>query len=230
MEMKKQIILLLVSLFVSIADAHNVWIEPLNVSKHQYVVKFGHTETEGYPLEKLEEVSYVGEAGAILPIHVEFSKQREAFFTLPKGDIVFLKFNNGVWSKLPNGRYVEKTKIEEPTAVSSINAVKYGKAILNWNQQAFKSHQQPYELIPMDKPEIGKPLSILVLHQGKPVENVKVGSGEDAPFNLTNKQGIVTFLVQKGENRIWAEFNEDDVPNANYDKRSIEYLLTFDVE
>lgn len=221
-----------ISLFifvVPIANAHNIWIETVKQQSHQYVIKFGHEETESYPAEKLKEVKYLNEKGEIKPVKVTFS-QGQAYFSLLDADLVFLKFDNGIWSKLPNGRYVEKTKVEEPTAVSSINAVKYGKAILNWNQQAFKSHQQPYELIPMDKPEIGKPLSILVLHQGKPMENVKVGSGEDAPFNLTNKQGVATFLVQKGENRIWAEFDETVVPNANYDKRSIEYLLTFDVE
>lgn len=228
--MKKGIVFLITTLTAVFANAHNVWIESVDSAKHEYVVKFGHQETEGYSAKKLEEVTTVDSSGAIKPVAVTFSQQHEAHFTLATGDIVFLKFNNGVWSKLPNGRYVEKTKAEEPTAVLSMNPMKYGKAILSWGEQAFKPHQQPYELVPLEQPKAGKPVSILVLHQGKPVAGIKVGESEDKPFNLTNEKGIATFQVKAGENRIWAEFDEKVDNNADYDSRSIEYLLTFNVE
>ena len=46
---------------------------------------------------------------------------------------------------------LKKTKREEPTAEFSTNPVKFGKAILKWDAESFKSHQQAYELIPQEK-------------------------------------------------------------------------------
>lgn len=228
--MKAHFVFLLTTFVTSLVHAHNVWIEPVDQTKHEYVVKFGHQETEGYPAKKLELVTAVEKNGLLKPVTVTFSSQNEAHFVLEKGDIVFVEFNNGVWSKLPTGRYVEKTKTQEPTAVLSVNPVKYGKAILNWGEQSLKSHQQPYELVPLEYPKMGKPFHILVLHQGKPVAGVKIGEGEDKPFNLTDKNGVATFQVKAGENRIWAEFDEKVEDNEDYDSRSIEYLLTFNVK
>ena len=143
---------------------------------------------------------------------------------------MFIRFDNGVWSKLPSGKYVEKTKQQEPTAELSVNPVKFGKAVLHWDDQAMKAHGMEYELVPQAQPKAGKPLSILVLHKGKPVKDIKVGLGEDAPFNLTNDKGIAEFTPQAGYNKVWAEFEENVKGNPDYDSRSIEYMLTFDAE
>ncbi len=44
---------------------------------------------------------------------------------MPKSDLVFVHFDNGVWSKLLSGKYVvKKQKREEPTAEFSTNPVK----------------------------------------------------------------------------------------------------------
>ena len=45
-----------------------------------------------------------------------------------------------------------------------------------------------YELIPQSEPKAGQPVDILVLVKGKPVQGIKVGLGEDHPFNLTNEK------------------------------------------
>ena len=44
------------------------------------------------------------------------------------------------------------------------------------------------ELIPQSEPKAGQPLDILVLVKGKAVQGIKVGLGEDHPFNLTNEK------------------------------------------
>ena len=93
-----------------------------------------------------------------------------------------------------------------------------------------KAHGMEYELVPQAHPKAGKPLSILVLHKGKPVKDIKVGLGEDAPFNLTNDKGIAEFTPQAGDNKVWAEFEENVKDNPDYDRRSVEYMLTFDAE
>lgn len=220
------------TLFFSVAtQAHNIWLEP--ASGNQYAIKFGHETTEPYPLSKLTHVQQIDAQGKRSDLSPNFQKtageKGEASVQIAHGDIVFLEFNNGVWSKLPSGKYVEKTKKEAPTAEFSINPMKLGKAILNWSEQAFKPHNQAYELVPLAKPEAGKPLQILVLHNGKPVEGIKVGLGEDQPFNLSNAQGIAAFTPTKGFNKVWAEFEEKVADNPDYSDRSYEYMLTFDV-
>ncbi|BFU59526.1 MULTISPECIES: DUF4198 domain-containing protein [Rodentibacter] len=227
----KKMMLGLTALLAFSANAHNVWLEPTSV-QGEYVMKFGHLETETYPKHKIQSIQILNSQGKLTALDYEFKhdefKNGEAYL-MPRSDIVFIQFNNGVWSKLPSGKYVEKTKREEPTAEFSTNPIKLGKAILKWNEQAFKAHNVTYELIPQAKAQAGKPLSILVLHKGKPVQGIKVGLGEDAPFNLTNEKGIAEFMPSKGYNKVWAEFAEK-VDNPDYDRRSIEYMLTFDAQ
>lgn len=69
-----------------------------------------------------------------------------------------------------------------------------------------------------------------MLHNGKPLQGIKVGVGEDAPFNVTNERGIAEFTPVKGYNKVWAEFEENVTENPDYDRRSIEYMLTFNAE
>lgn len=227
MELKKIAVGLTALFTFSMANAHNVWLEPTS-SQGEYVMKFGHEETETYPQHKIKSFQTLNPQGKLTALDYQF-KNGEAYI-MPKSDVVFIEFNNGVWSKLPSGKYVEKTKREEPSAEFSTNPVKFGKAILKWDAEAFKAHDVAYELVPQAKPEAGKPLSILVLHNGKPVQGIKVGVSEDAPFNLTNEQGIAEFTPAKGYNKVWAEFNEKVADNPDYDRRSIEYMLTFDVQ
>ena len=131
---------------------------------------------------------------------------------------------------MPSGKYVEKTKQQAPEAVLSVNPIKFGKAILHWDTQANKSHNMDYELIPQSEPKAGQPLDILVLVKGKPVQGIKVGLGEDHPFNLTNEKGIAQFTPKAGYNKVWAEFDEPVKGNPDYNKRSVEYMLTFDAK
>ena len=157
-------------------------------------------------------------------------KEGEAHFAAPDAAIAFIRFDNGVWSKLPSGKYVEKTKQQAPEAVLSVNPIKFGKAILHWDAQANKSHNMDYELIPQSEPKAGQPLDILVLVKGKPVQGIKVGLGEDHPFNLTNEKGIAQFTPKAGYNKVWAEFDEPVKENPDYTERSVEYMLTFDAK
>ena len=48
MELKKIAVGLTALLGMSVANAHNVWLEPAS-SQDEYVVKLGHEQTETYP-------------------------------------------------------------------------------------------------------------------------------------------------------------------------------------
>ncbi|OOF45279.1 DUF4198 domain-containing protein [Rodentibacter trehalosifermentans] len=227
MQLKKIAVGLTAFFTLSVANAHNVWLEPTSL-QGEYVMRFGHEETESYPQHKIQSLQVLNSQGKLTALDYTF-KDGEAYI-MPKANIVFMAFDNGVWSKLPSGKYVEKNKREAPSAEFSTNPLKLGKAILKWDDQSFKVHNVVYELIPQAKAEAGKPLSILVLHNGKPLQGIKVGMGEEAPFNVTNEKGIAEFTPVKGYNKVWAEFEEKVTENPDYDRRSIEYMLTFDTE
>lgn len=209
--------------------AHNVWLE--SDDNNTYVMKFGHTETESYPEEKLLSAEAINAQGEIAELTKEY-KNNEFHFTISdEVSQVFLQFDNGVWSTLPNGRTVEKTRAEAPDATLTKNPMKYGKAILNWDEQATKKHDVKYELIPQGQAKVGENLPILVLVDGKAAEGIMVGeSEEDTNLIPTNEQGLVMYRVQSGTNKIWAGFEETPAKNEDIDTRSIEYLLTFEVK
>ncbi|TDQ57903.1 nickel transport protein [Mesocricetibacter intestinalis] len=224
----KKTCLILTALFSFSAHAHNVWVEPVAGENQHYVVKFGHTETETYAASKLKSVQLISHKGENTAANYNF-KNGEAYFNANNNSLVLIEFDNGVWSKLPSGKYVEKTKAQEPTALESTNPVKMGKAILKWDEQAFKTQGTAFELIPQSQPQVGKPLSILVLQNGKPVQGIKVGLGEDQAFNLSDEKGIAEFTPTQGANKVWAEFKQKVSNNPDYDVRSIEYLLSFEL-
>ena len=57
--MKKTALFITALFGASLANAHNVWLEPVKDVKGQYVVKFGHEETETYPQSKLKRYAYL---------------------------------------------------------------------------------------------------------------------------------------------------------------------------
>src|SRR3712207_4040423 len=89
----------------SLVQAHNVWVEPTQ-NENEYVVKFGHEQTETYPEQKLKLIQVLENDNSIKPVAFQF-KNGEAYFNVDSQPIVFLQFDNGVWSKLPSGKYVE---------------------------------------------------------------------------------------------------------------------------
>ncbi len=227
--MKKFMVISSVLFAMVSANAHNIWLEQDPSMKDSYTLKFGHEETETYPESKVTSIKLLSTDGSVKDAKTIY-QNGEIHLNAEGASIIFMRFNNGVWSKLPSGKYVEKTKKEAPDAEFSVNPLKEGKAVLNWDEQAYKLHNVEYELVLQSKPMANKPVDILVLHNGKPVEGIKLGLGEDKPFVLTNSQGIAAFTPTKGINKVWAEFEEDIPNNPDYTNRSIEYMLTFAAE
>ena len=107
--MKKTALLITALFGASLANAHNVWLEPAKDAKGQYVVKFGHEETETYPQSKLKAVRLLDAKGQLQNATVNF-KEGEAHFAAPDAAIAFIRFDNGVWSKLPSGKICRKNQ------------------------------------------------------------------------------------------------------------------------
>ncbi|MGC6248703.1 DUF4198 domain-containing protein [Bisgaard Taxon 45] len=227
--MKKLLLSTALMTLSAVAMAHNVWLESSN-QPHEYVVKFGHEKTESYPEHKLTKtVAVLGDATQET-LKATF-KKGEAYLTTPeKTSLVLLAFDNGVWCKKANGKWVEQTKKNTPDAVSCVAARKGGKAVLKQDDNFLKAHGQQHELVPQAKPEVGKPLAILALVDGKPAAGIPIGLGEDLPSEKTNDQGIAYYTPTAGMNKVWSEFATDTKDNPDYDQVSVEYMLTFEVK
>ena len=112
--MKKTALLITALFGASLANAHNVWLEPVKDVKGQYVVKFGHEETETYPQSKLKAVRLLDAKGQLQNATVNF-KEGEAHFAAPDAAIAFIRFDNGVgqncqavnMSKKPNSKHLK---------------------------------------------------------------------------------------------------------------------------
>ncbi|WP_273384603.1 DUF4198 domain-containing protein [Actinobacillus porcinus] len=220
---------LLTAVFAFPAVAHNVWLEK-TANGTEYVVKFGHKETETYAEHKLTKVTAALKDDRQQPLKTVFNNG-EAYINLPTDtDLVLIDFNNGTWCKMPNGKYVEGSKTNTTNAVTCLAAQKIGKSVIKVDDNLLKSRYERYELIPQSLPEAGKPLAILALKNGKPVQGIGVGEGEDAPLQQTNEQGIAYYTPKAGLNKVWAEFTEDTPNNPDYHSVSIEYLLTFELK
>lgn len=227
--MKK--LLLTTALFAIAAPtmAHNIWLENAN-QPGEYVVKFGHEATETYPEHKLTKTVAVLEDAQQEPLKATFKGGEAYLMPATNTSLVLLSFDNGIWCKKQNGKWVEQTKRQTPDATSCVAARKAGKAVLKQDANLFKAHGQTYELVPQAKPEVGKPLEILALVNGKPVAGIPVGLGEDLPSVKTNDKGIAHYTPTAGMNKVWAEFGESAKGSLDYDEVSVEYMLTFEAK
>ena len=111
--MKKTALFITALFGASLANAHNVWLEPVKDAKGQYVVKFGHEETETYPQSKLKAVRLLDAKGQLQNATVNF-QEGEAHFAAPDAAIalfalimVFGQNYQAVnMSKKPNNRHL----------------------------------------------------------------------------------------------------------------------------
>ena len=78
--MKKTALLITALFGASLANAHNVWLEPVKDVKGQYVVKFGHEETETYPQSKLKAVRLLDAKGQLQNATVNFKEGEEILY------------------------------------------------------------------------------------------------------------------------------------------------------
>lgn len=221
-------------LFLGTANAHHVWLESdsqqsSSTETNRYWVKFGHVQSESYPQDKLKNVQVFDISANPLAFSQQYqAEQQEVLLKLPQASaVVLLDFDNGIWSKLPNGQYAEKSKRETPSAVSSVNSIKIGKIILQWSPTALQPFDSAYELVPQAQAQTGKPLNIRVLQNGLPVAGVNVGFANRTLSLTSDQNGMVSITPKAGENKILAEFQQDVKGNPDYDTRSVEYLLSF---
>jgi hypothetical protein len=147
--------------------------------------------------------------------------------------VVAAVMQNGIWSKTPDGEWVKKGRDEVPNAKISEKTIKYAvhiRAPLSAPMPALPD--QTLQIVPVDgaiPEQMGRPLQLRVLFQGKPVANARVLSDfvndPDGQPLKTAADGTVTINIRnQGLNVVTAIFDGPADEPTKIDK--VEYLAT----
>ena len=147
--------------------------------------------------------------------------------------VVAAVMQNGIWSKTPDGEWVKKGRDEVPDAKISEKTIKYAvhiRAPLSAPMPPLPD--QTLQIVPVDAgiPEqMGRPLQLRVLFQGKPVANARVltdfVNDPDGQPVKTGADGAVTINIRnQGLNVVTAIFDGPADEPTKVDK--VEHLAT----
>lgn len=218
------------------AQAHTVWLEPIDATAGEYRVLFGgHAgQLQPYDTNKLKVVeAFDAKGGAV---KIDRSTDAEGVRLNVRGTpaLIAMHFDNGIHTRTQRGPSVEKPMNEVPGALRATYAVKYHKTIVEWQPLVSRPLGQPFEVVPLDAsvPRAGHPLRVKVLRDGEPVAGVKLGRGEEGSASdpVTDADGVASFVPQRGFNKLWAGKRFPIADNPAYTELSFEYLLGFDAE
>jgi len=220
----------------SAALAHTVWLEPVAQSAGDYRVFFGgHAgQLEPYVPEKLKDVEALDRAGKSLTVSRRITKDGVLLHVDGSPAMIAMHFDNGIHTRPPTGRSVEKPMNEVPGATRATYAVKYHKTIVDWSPPVTRIIGQPFEVVPLsaEQPRAGQPFRVRVLQDGKPVPGVRLGQGEEgtAEDPVTDADGVAAFVPRRGFNRLWAGKRLEATGNPKYTELSYEYSFGFDAK
>ncbi len=219
---------------VSTAAAHTVWLQGIDNSTTEYQVLFGgHAgKLETYQPEKLKRIEAVDRQGKTLSVSRDVTADGLRLRVDGAPAVISMHFDNGIHTRQPTGRSVEKPMNEVPGATRATYAVKYHKTVEDWAPLVTKVIGQPFEVVPLaaSQPVAGEPFRVRVLQDGKPAAGVKLGHGEEGTVNdpVTDKDGVAAFVPKPGFNRLWAGKRIAVSDNPQYTELSYEYSFGFD--
>lgn len=218
------------------ALAHTVWLEPVAQGAGEYQVFFGgHAgKLEPYAPEKLKEIEALDRAGKPLAVSHKVTTEGVRLHVDGTPAMIAVHFDNGIHTRPPTGRSVEKPMNEVPGATRATYAVKYHKTIVDWSPRVVHVIGQPFEVVPLsaEQPVADQPFRVRVLQDGKPVAGVKLGRGEEgtAEDPVTDADGVAAFVPKRGFNRLWAGKRIPVTGNPKYTELSYEYSFGFDAK
>jgi nickel transport protein len=226
----KQIVfaLMTVLLFVCTAFAHDAWVE--KKSDHFEVMYGGHGDKlEPYDFSKIKEIKAYDGAGRSRNL----SHKEGNVIGIKDNDVVItISFDNGVWSKTPDG-WKNVSKKEAKDAVESSHAMKFGKAVVKWNDKLLKPLGMKLEIVPSRNPlslKAGDTLRFKVLYEGKPLEGAIINPDVRDDIR-TDKDGMAEVKIEKaGEQRITVGYKVALKNDPDVDVLSLSANITFKVK
>lgn len=116
--------------------AHDVWIAPL---ADGWALRFGHADDTGpvdtTRLRQLGALDRRGQALQVQPVAGEDATRLQVDGGTPV--LLTVHLDNGWWSRVAEGSRPQNVPMNQlPVAVSGVQSLKYGKAVLQWTAVA----------------------------------------------------------------------------------------------
>ncbi|MCB8819589.1 DUF4198 domain-containing protein [Microvirga rosea] len=211
------------------AQAHGIWVaERLG----DLAIVYGHgASDEAYDPHKVKAVVAYGKSGE--PSDGTITRQSKNALVRPPENAAALTvvFDNGVWTKGPDGKSVNRPKREVPGAASASHSIKINKTILSAGS-SLKPVGLDLEIVPLVDPmtlKIGDDLPVQVLSRGKPLPGVSLnadyvndGHGKS---DKTDESGKVILTVRNDGLNVIGVGNTLKTPD-NPDADQISYFAT----
>jgi len=221
------------TLAVSAAQAHGIWFaqranqtaliygvgaDDLDMVRRQPLV----TRIEGFDEDLQPVPASLRAAGPLLLVDSEAAPP-----------VVAAVMSNGIWSRLPDGKWVKKGRDEAPDATISEKNYKYAvylRGEIDGPLQPLPGHRLQILPVPAKLPALlDEPLQLRVLFDGKPMAGVRIlrdyVNDPDAEPLKTAADGTVTIKVRnQGLNVVAAIYDGPSDEPAKADK--MEHLAT----
>ena len=218
------------------AHAHTVWLADGDAAGHYRLDFGGHAgRIESYDAAKLGDVQGFDAQGQALTGAAGPRVQRPpgpgpVQIEAPGAALLVVDFDNGYWSKGPDGRSLNRPMNEVPGARSGTHAMKFHKRIVKWSAGSTRAVGQPFELRPVSghPPAAGEAVQFQVLIDGRPAPDVWLAFGEAGREARSDAQGIATLKARPGRNTVWAGRRTPVTGDPATTELSIEYSLVFD--
>lgn len=222
----------LITLSLGTAQAHTAWFEKVEGSDGTYQVFFGGHEgkLEDYPADKVKTVTAYDAAGNQLAVERSVAEGDVRVAIGGQPAMMTMHFDNGIHTTTAVGESVNVPMSDVPEALKAVNALKYHKTIVRWDDVVTKPVGQVFEVVPLaaEQPVAGQPMKFRVLIQGRPAADIGIGTGENSGDAKTDADGVVEFTPVPGFNKLWAGQRTQIAGNPDYTELSYEYLLTFE--
>lgn len=226
--MNKNLLTVCMLVWIGASSAHDAWVDEQGPA---HEVRYGHADkVEPYDAKKVIAVQARDAAGAEVKASARTGGDGVRI-EAPGAALIALDFDNGYWCKV-DGKSRNLPMSEVPGATDGSRSLKFGKTVLAWNAALTRPLGRTLEVVPASAvaPAAGRPLTLVVLFEGKPLAGAKVDTGgtHDGKPLLTDDRGQVTVPVQTGINVVGVRHSlPHDGPQA--DKLNMAANLRFTV-
>ncbi len=221
-----------VAAMVTHAQAHGIWVAQ---RQGDWAVVYGHgASDEAYKPEKVKSVVAYSASGETRTSNILRQPKNVLIEPAPDAVALTVTLDNGIWTKGPDGKSVNKPKTEVPGAQSASHSIKINTTVLKAGA-SFKATGQGLEIVPLVDPmslKMGDDLPVQVFADGKPVAGVALAvdyvNDGHAQSSKTDENGKVTLFVRNdGLNVIGVSHVKATPGNPEADQVSYFATLSF---
>ena len=187
----------------TVAQAHGIWFAQRS-NQLALIYGVGADDLDAVKrLPKVKSVAAYDEDGKEVPTQLAPNGPLLVVNTDNQPAVVAATLDNGMWSKTADGKWHNKGKDEVPDAKISEHTFKYAVHLRRLNVAVPVLPAHKLQIVPVSKqlPEqMGTPITVRVLYDGKPVQGAKVQpdyvNDPDSEPLKTGADGTVTIKVR----------------------------------